>query len=226
MRHRLTSVMLVVCAFALASAATASATLPPQTTVYSNIPDETRRQLRESGLSRLRRQPSSAVRSELGSGSRTNPVVTVTMSSWACQKGNWPEGSCATTPGARSSQSRSRSTSTRSNPTTRRENWWRRTRRRSRSHTGRPPIRSALNPAHGSDAKAWLDESGRAVLPRSRYEHQVRSRRPVPVSLPDKVIVVSGLQHPDDRLATSRHAIRVTDGCAYDSLNMALTETG
>ena len=37
---------------------------------------------------------------ELASGDRTNPVVTVTMSSWGCQSGGSTTGNCVTTPGA------------------------------------------------------------------------------------------------------------------------------
>jgi hypothetical protein len=37
---------------------------------------------------------------ELAAGARTNPGVTVTMSSWGCQTGGWSLGTCLTTPGA------------------------------------------------------------------------------------------------------------------------------
>ncbi len=38
---------------------------------------------------------------EFAATARKNPVVTVVMSSWACETGNWYEHTCVTTPGAK-----------------------------------------------------------------------------------------------------------------------------
>lgn len=82
----------------------AGAALPPVTagtagTVYNNIPTPT-----PGNVSSEAFEAQSA--SEFGgtvtmtTTSVTDPVVTVLLSSWGCESGNWSTGTCATTPGA------------------------------------------------------------------------------------------------------------------------------
>ena len=75
-----------------ASAATVS-------TVYSNIPITLPGNL-PSFAFEARSASEFGGLVELGTGARTNPVVTVTMSSWGCQNGGWNTDNCVTTLGA------------------------------------------------------------------------------------------------------------------------------
>ena len=99
-----TSAALLALGIGLVSPGAASAALPPVTastagSVYDNIPVPT-----PGNLSSEAFEAQSA--SEFGSAvtmtslSVANPVVTVLMSSWGCESGNWFNGNCATTPGA------------------------------------------------------------------------------------------------------------------------------
>jgi hypothetical protein len=79
-------------ALILTVAGTASAA-----TVYSNIPSTLPGNFPSWGFEAYQTSEFGGL-VELASGSRTNPVVTVTMSSWGCQTGSW-NGTCVTTPG-------------------------------------------------------------------------------------------------------------------------------
>jgi hypothetical protein len=92
------SVALLITTTALVGAATASAGV-----VYNNIPSPL-----PGGMNS---QPFQAQQtSEFGGqiqlvgSERARPTVTVAMSSWACQSGNWHENNCVTTPGAKFSE--------------------------------------------------------------------------------------------------------------------------
>jgi len=86
------ALVLILTVVGTASAATVS-------TVYSNIPI-----ILPGNLPSFAFEARSASEFgglvELGTGARTNPVVTVTMSSWGCQNGGWNTDNCVTTPGA------------------------------------------------------------------------------------------------------------------------------
>jgi hypothetical protein len=70
-----------------------------QTAVYNNIPDPTPANVPSVGFEAT---STSEFGGQLGfaSNERTNPNVTVLMSSWACQTGGWSTRDCVTTPGA------------------------------------------------------------------------------------------------------------------------------
>ena len=91
------ALVLILTVAGTASAATVS-------TVYSNIPI-----ILPGNLPSFAFEARSASEFgglvELGTGARTNPVVTVTMSSWGCQSGGWSTDNCVTTPGAVFSES-------------------------------------------------------------------------------------------------------------------------
>jgi len=86
------ALVLILTVAGTASAATVS-------TVYSNIPSTLPGNL-PSFAFEARSASEFGGLVELGTGARTNPVVTVTMSSWGCQSGGWSTDNCVTTPGA------------------------------------------------------------------------------------------------------------------------------
>ena len=86
------ALVLILTVAGTASAATVS-------TVYSNIPITLPGNL-PSFAFEARSASEFGGLVELATGARTNPVVTVTMSSWGCQSGGWSTGNCVTTPGA------------------------------------------------------------------------------------------------------------------------------
>jgi uncharacterized membrane protein len=93
MKHTLLLVLLL----------TATLALSQTQTVYNSIPKPLPANVASEG-------PEAYAFSELGDGlaltanTGTLGQVTVIMSSWACQSGNWYSGNCVTTPGATFSQ--------------------------------------------------------------------------------------------------------------------------
>ncbi len=71
--------------------------------VYSNIPSTVPSNLPSDGFEATSTSEFGGLVS-LGPGPRSNPVVEVLMSGWACQSGTWFGKNCSTTPGAKFSE--------------------------------------------------------------------------------------------------------------------------
>jgi hypothetical protein len=76
-----------------------NAPAPTTSVVYDNIPSSLPGNLPSEAFEATSSSEFGGL-IDLGPGPRTNPVVTATLSSWACQSGGWTS-SCQTTPGAK-----------------------------------------------------------------------------------------------------------------------------
>jgi hypothetical protein len=91
---------LTMAAFALVAVFAVSSAAAAQEVIYNDLP--TGRPGNVVSLGFEATQTSSfGGQVEFGAAARTNPTVSVNMSSWACQSGTWNEKDCETTPGAK-----------------------------------------------------------------------------------------------------------------------------
>jgi len=93
---RIAAAMLVTGAVLAATAGVASAETE---TIYSNIPSTMPGNFASYGNEAYSMAEFGGL-VEFGGTARKNPLVTVAMSSWACQSGSWNADDCVTTPGA------------------------------------------------------------------------------------------------------------------------------
>jgi hypothetical protein len=84
----------LVAVFAVSSAAAASEV------IYSDLPTPKPGNVVSLGFEATQTS-SFGGQVEFGATARNNPIVSVIMSSWACQSGTWNEKNCETTPGAK-----------------------------------------------------------------------------------------------------------------------------
>jgi hypothetical protein len=157
----------------------------------------------------------------LGTGPRTNPVITATLSSWGCQNGSWSAGNCQTTPGAKFGEpitlniyNVGPNNSVGSLIAT-------------DTKTFQIPYRPSADPVHctGTDAGKWFDGTKCFNGLATKVSWDLSSAS---LKLPSNVIVSLsyntsdyGYQPYGDN--TPCHA--TTAGCGYDSLNIALGQT-
>src|SRR5262245_44270711 len=83
----------------LASGALAFASPASATVVYDNVPSPQPGNLPSLGYE-ANQTAEFGGQVELVGTQRQNPKITVAMSSWGCESGQWFDGSCSTTPGA------------------------------------------------------------------------------------------------------------------------------
>jgi len=212
------ALVLILTVAGTASAATVS-------TVYSNIPSTLPGNL-PSFAFEARSASEFGGLVELASGARTNPVVTVTMSSWGCQSGGWSTGNCVTTPGAVFSEPITLNIYA-VNPVDNSVGDL----LASDTQTFKIPYRPSADDTNcrGADAGKWYKMTDSTCY--DDLEHNISwDLGGQSVTLPDQVIVSVmyntsdwGYQPIGD--AAPCHSRPGGDVCGYDSLNVALVTT-
>jgi hypothetical protein len=198
---------LILIAAGTASAATVS-------TVYSNIPSTLPGNFPSWGFEAYQTSEFGGLIG-LAAGQRTNPVVTVTMSSWACQSGSW-NGTCVTTPGTVFSLPitlniyavGSDGTSVGDLLAT-------------DTQTFKIPFRPSTDPVNCSGTTKWFDGTScfNGLAHNIRWDLGGRN-----LTLPDNVIVAVMYNTSDEGYQPigSGALCHSSGGCGYDSLNVAL----
>ena len=182
-------------------------------TVYDNIPSPTPGNVDSWGFE------ADAVSEfggqvQLAGSSRTDPQVTVLMSSWGCQSGHWNTGDCATTPKATFSEPVTlkiynvSSDNTPGSLVT------------SKTSTFNIPYRPSADPACGNGK--WTPDGGTNCF--NGYATPI-SFNLTGTTLPDKFIVsvaYNTTHYGSDPKGESAACFSSAGGCGYDSLNVGL----